>query len=66
VEHHFHAAVLLVFEGLIEIGTLGEIRAAVGDARSEPMGMSLGLAPDTMGVSQPISDISEITAAARL
>ena len=30
------------------------------------MGMSLGLAPDTMGVSQPISDISEITAAARL
>ena len=31
MEHHFHAAILLVFEGLIEIGAVGEIRAAVGD-----------------------------------
>jgi hypothetical protein len=31
MEDHFHAAVLFVFEGLIEIGTVSEIRAAVGD-----------------------------------
>ena len=31
MEHHFHAAVLLGFEGLIEIGPLREIGAAVGD-----------------------------------
>jgi len=31
MEHHFHAAVLLGLEGLIEIGTASEIGAAVGD-----------------------------------
>src|ERR1700722_5593543 len=31
VEDHFHAAVLLGVEGLIEIGTVREVRAAVGD-----------------------------------
>src|ERR1700733_13428118 len=31
MEDHFHAAVLLVFEGLIEVGTISEVRAAVGD-----------------------------------
>src|ERR1700722_14624178 len=31
MEHHFHAAVLLGFEGLIEIGAVSEIGAAVGD-----------------------------------
>ena len=33
VEYHFHAAVLLGFEGLIEIGAVSEIRAAVGDEK---------------------------------
>jgi hypothetical protein len=31
MEHHFHAAVRLGLEGLIEIGTASEIGAAVGD-----------------------------------
>jgi hypothetical protein len=31
MEHDFHAALFLGFEGLIEIGALSEIRAAVGD-----------------------------------
>src|ERR1700685_87325 len=31
MEHHFHTAVLLGLEGLIEIGTVGEISAAMGD-----------------------------------
>jgi hypothetical protein len=31
MEDHFHAAVLLVFEGPREIGAVSEIRAAVGD-----------------------------------
>src|SRR5580704_8991377 len=31
MEDHFHAAVLLGFEGLIEIGAVREIRAAVGN-----------------------------------
>src|SRR6202020_2437322 len=33
VEHDFHAAVLLRFEGLIESGAVSEIRAAVGDEK---------------------------------
>ena len=31
MEDHFHAAVLLGFERLIEIGPVSEVRAAVGD-----------------------------------
>ena len=33
MEHDFHAAVLLGFEGLIEIGAVSEIGAAVGDEK---------------------------------
>jgi hypothetical protein len=31
MEDHLHAAVLLVLEGLIEVRTVSEIRAAVGN-----------------------------------
>src|ERR1700727_810750 len=31
MKDHFHTAILLGFEGLIEIGTFSEIRASVGD-----------------------------------
>ena len=31
MEHHFHAAVLLGLEGLIEIGAVSEVRATVRD-----------------------------------
>jgi hypothetical protein len=31
MEHHFHASILLRLEGLIEIGAVSEISAAVGD-----------------------------------
>jgi hypothetical protein len=31
MERHFHAAILFGFEGLIEIGAVSEIGAAVGD-----------------------------------
>jgi hypothetical protein len=35
VEHDFHAAVLLGFEGLVEIGAVRKIRAAVGNEEGE-------------------------------
>ena len=34
MEHHFHTPVLFGFEGLIEIGAVSEIGAAVGDEES--------------------------------
>jgi hypothetical protein len=41
MEHHFHAAVRLGLEGLIEIGTASEIGTAVGDKKGRLLFLNL-------------------------
>ncbi len=68
MEDHFHAAVLLGFEGLIEIGAVREIRAAVGDEEGGVDAMHYARPSDENFIGHPatsrtIADSRDVAAA---